>query len=300
MYPGGAPTSRATECFSLYSLMSMRTTARSSSKRNSASALASSVLPTPVGPRNRKEPVGRSGSEMPARDLRTASDTAWAARAWPTSRLPSSASIRSSLPVSPSSSRPAGMPVHEDTTSATSSGPTSSLTMGAASPAEVASWALAAALASLSSASTALISPFSSRAHASRLPSRCARSTWTRRSSRRFFSSPTRFRPAFSRSQRHLLHLHPVQAALPLVDLHRAGVDLHAEPGGGLVHQVDGLVRQEAPGDVTVGQGRRGDQRGIGDLHLVMGLVPALEPAQDRDRVLDRGLADEDLLEPAL
>src|SRR5215468_3191527 len=59
MYPGGAPTSRATECFSLYSLMSMRTTARSSSKRNSASALASSVLPTPVGPRNRNEPVGR-------------------------------------------------------------------------------------------------------------------------------------------------------------------------------------------------------------------------------------------------
>src|SRR5260370_683400 len=38
--------------------MSMRTIARSSSKRNSASALASSVLPTPVGPRNRKLPVG--------------------------------------------------------------------------------------------------------------------------------------------------------------------------------------------------------------------------------------------------
>jgi hypothetical protein len=50
-----------------YSLMSMRTIARSSSNRNSASALASSVLPTPVGPRNRNEPVGRSGSEMPAR-----------------------------------------------------------------------------------------------------------------------------------------------------------------------------------------------------------------------------------------
>src|SRR5690625_4887443 len=52
--------------------MSMRTIARSSSKRNSASALASSVLPTPVGPRNRKEPVGRSGSEIPARARRTA------------------------------------------------------------------------------------------------------------------------------------------------------------------------------------------------------------------------------------
>ena len=38
--------------------MSMRTIARSSSNRNSASALASSVLPTPVGPRNRNDPVG--------------------------------------------------------------------------------------------------------------------------------------------------------------------------------------------------------------------------------------------------
>ena len=34
--------------------------------------------------------------------------------AWPISRLPSSSSIRSSLPVSPSSSRPAGMPVQAD------------------------------------------------------------------------------------------------------------------------------------------------------------------------------------------
>ena len=42
----------------MYSLMSMRTIAVSSSNRNSASARASSVLPTPVGPRNRNEPIG--------------------------------------------------------------------------------------------------------------------------------------------------------------------------------------------------------------------------------------------------
>ena len=41
--------------------MSMRIIARSSSNRNSASARASSVLPTPVGPRNRNEPIGRFG-----------------------------------------------------------------------------------------------------------------------------------------------------------------------------------------------------------------------------------------------
>ena len=59
----------------MYSDMSMRTMALSSSNRNSASALASSVLPTPVGPRNRKLPMGRSGSCRPARARRTASAT---------------------------------------------------------------------------------------------------------------------------------------------------------------------------------------------------------------------------------
>ena len=61
--------------------MSMRTIARSSSNRKSASDLASSVLPMPVGPRNRNEPVGRLGSEMPARERRTASLTALTAAA---------------------------------------------------------------------------------------------------------------------------------------------------------------------------------------------------------------------------
>ena len=37
----------------------------SSSNRNSASARASSVLPTPVGPRKRNEPMGRLGSCRP-------------------------------------------------------------------------------------------------------------------------------------------------------------------------------------------------------------------------------------------
>ena len=68
--------------------MSMRTIARSSSNRNSASDLASSVLPVPVGPRNRNEPVGRFGSEMPARERRTASLTARTASRCPISRCP--------------------------------------------------------------------------------------------------------------------------------------------------------------------------------------------------------------------
>ena len=45
--------------------------------------------------------------------------------------------------------------------------------------------------------------------------------------------------------------------------------------------------------------GRR-DQRRVPDLDLVVDLVPLLQAAEDRDRVLDRRLADEDRLEPPL
>ena len=60
----------------MYSDMSMRSTARSSSKSSAASVRASSVLPTPVGPRNRNEPIGRSGSPRPERERRMALETA--------------------------------------------------------------------------------------------------------------------------------------------------------------------------------------------------------------------------------
>src|SRR3954469_20003511 len=63
--------SRATECFSMYSDMSMRSSALSSSNRYSASALVNSVLPTPVGPRNMNEPIGRGGSCKPGPGART-------------------------------------------------------------------------------------------------------------------------------------------------------------------------------------------------------------------------------------
>ena len=51
----------------MYSDMSIRTIACSSSNRNSARARASSVLPTPVGPRKRNDPTGRCGSPSPER-----------------------------------------------------------------------------------------------------------------------------------------------------------------------------------------------------------------------------------------
>ena len=111
--------SRATECFSMYSDMSMRTSALSSSNRNAASALVSSVLPTPVGPRNMNDPIGRFGSCSPARARRTAVDTACTASRWPTTRRTISSSILRSFSRWPSSILSTGMPVHRDTTWAT-------------------------------------------------------------------------------------------------------------------------------------------------------------------------------------
>ena len=64
-----------TENFSMYSDISILTILFSSSKRASARAFASSVLPTPVGPKNKKLPIGFVGSFIPALDRIIASTT---------------------------------------------------------------------------------------------------------------------------------------------------------------------------------------------------------------------------------
>ncbi len=86
----------------MYSDMSRAMSADSSPKRNSASVLASSVFPTPEGPRKMNEPLGRFGSFSPARVRRMAWETDLMASCWPTTRLCSSSSMRRSLAVSSS------------------------------------------------------------------------------------------------------------------------------------------------------------------------------------------------------
>src|SRR2546430_543828 len=56
----------------MYSDMSICTSASSLPNMNFASAFASSVFPTPVGPRKMNEPMGRFGSLSPERERRTA------------------------------------------------------------------------------------------------------------------------------------------------------------------------------------------------------------------------------------
>lgn len=59
----------------MYSDISILTIFRSVSNNCSANDLATSVLPTPVGPKNRKLPIGRFSSLIPALDLKIASLT---------------------------------------------------------------------------------------------------------------------------------------------------------------------------------------------------------------------------------
>ena len=97
-----------------------------------------------------------------------------------------------------------------------------------------------------------------------------------------------------------LLDLHLDELALGGVHLFRHGVDLDAQAAGRFVHEVDGLVGQEAIGDVAVGQLRRAHDGAVGDAHAVMDLVLLLQAAQDGDGVLHRGLAHQHRLEAAL
>mmetsp|Transcript_1435 Transcript_1435/g.3465 ORF Transcript_1435/g.3465 Transcript_1435/m.3465 type:complete len:267 (-) Transcript_1435:1518-2318(-) len=110
----------------MYSLMSMRTIASSVLNRNEAKAFASSVLPTPVGPRNMKDAIGLLGSDKPARLLWMESDTAITASFCPITRLCSSSGRYSSFSRSPSTSLDTGMPVHLEMISAMSASVTSS------------------------------------------------------------------------------------------------------------------------------------------------------------------------------
>ncbi len=100
--------------------------------------------------------------------------------------------------------------------------------------------------------------------------------------------------------RRLLLLAHLLDLVLELAVARRGGHGLDAHAGGGLVDQVDGLVRQVAVLDVAVGEHGRGAQGVVGDRAAVVRLVAVAQAAQDLDGVVDRRLVDADLLEAAL
>eukprot|EP00955_Chlamydomonas_euryale_P106385 365702-Chlamydomonas_euryale.AAC.15 len=161
--------------------MSKRSIMRSSSNSSSASALASSVLPTPVGPRNKK-PEPRCRDARPARERSTASATAATAPSCPTTRRCSSCFRHSSLSRSLWCSRDTGTPVQRATTAAISSGPTSSVSILPPSSAG------ARARSAASAASTSGMAPYLRSAMRARSP-RCSASVTLTSSASRFSCS---------------------------------------------------------------------------------------------------------------
>ena len=123
-YPGGEPISFDTVCFSINSDISTLIREFSVPNIASASAFESSVLPTPVGPKNRNEPIGLLGSLSPTLPLRIALATAVTASSCPITLLcrVSSSFIRRSD--SACAILCTGIFVHVDTTEAISSSST--------------------------------------------------------------------------------------------------------------------------------------------------------------------------------
>ena len=97
--------------------------------------------------------------------------------------------------------------------------------------------------------------------------------------------------------ERLLLNLQLGELARGGVDLDRHAVELHAQAACGLVNQVDGLVGQEAIGDVAIGEVGGSHKRAIGDVHAMEDLVLLLEATQNGDGVLDGRLAHHNGLE---
>ena len=112
----------------MYSLMSILTMLFSSSNRLAARLFANSVFPTPVGPRNRKEPIGFVGSLIPALERMIASVTFVTPSSCPMTRLWSSSSKCSVLFRSLSVSFATGIPVQREMILAISSSVTLSCT----------------------------------------------------------------------------------------------------------------------------------------------------------------------------
>ena len=115
-----------TLCRSIYSDISKRIIAFSLPNSTLASARDSSVFPTPVLPKNRKEATGLCGFLSPVRPRLTARQTASMARSCPIMRFCNAASSPSSFFAVSSSGFVTGIPVHCEITREMSSGRTCS------------------------------------------------------------------------------------------------------------------------------------------------------------------------------
>ena len=119
-YPGGEPINFETECFSIYSDISILISDSSLSNITSAIVLTSSVFPTPVGPANIND-TGRFLVVISALPRLIARETASTASFWPITRSWIRDSRLRSFVDSSSVKRCTGILVHPSITAAISS-----------------------------------------------------------------------------------------------------------------------------------------------------------------------------------
>ena len=205
--------------------MSIWMSASSSPNKKLASALDSSVLPTPDGPAKMNEPDGRLGSFSPARVRRIALETALTASSWPMIRLCTSSSMRSNRVVSASVSLNTGIPVQLPSTSA------------------------------ISLSSTSATTSISPERHC------FSRSARWRNELLFAVAQAGRLLEVLGVDRGFLLPAGLGDLLVELTQVWRRGHPADPHPGAGLVDQVDRLVRQEPVVDVAVGQGGGGHDR---------------------------------------
>ena len=267
----------------------MRTIAPGSSNRNSASALVSSVLPTPVGPRNRKEPSGRLGSCKPGAgaadgggdglDRIGLADDARADRLLHAEQFGALA-LEHAFDRDPGPARDdrGDVLVGDFLAQHRALGRGGGLgelllELGDAAVLELAgAGEVAAALRLLELDPRGVELALELRPRRRSCPCRPASAAVSSADCcSRLASSPSSV-PRRSFDAESLSFLSASRSILSCM-MRRSrfsissglDLDLHPQPRRGLVHQVDRLVGQEAVGDVAVAQRRRRDQRGIGD-----------------------------------
>ena len=98
--------------------------------------------------------------------------------------------------------------------------------------------------------------------------------------------------------ERSFLDLHLDDLTVDHVELGRHRVHLGADHRAGLVDEVDGLIGEEAVGDVPVRERRGGNDRGVRDLYAVEHLVSRFQTTQNGNRVFHARLLHENRLEP--
>ena len=92
------------------------------------------------------------------------------------------------------------------------------------------------------------------------------------------------------------LELH--DASVDFIELGRHRIDFHPQLRRGFVHQVDGFVGQESIGDVAVREHCGSHERSVLDADAMMNLVSLAQSSKDADRVFDRRLVHHHRLEP--